>query len=82
MRLTEDYGVAPIGKILKELDGKNQYSYAEVLSLLRYQQDCTGGTRRLSKDALSKYHLQDYTTSYMSLKLYDNLTLQGGMLYE
>lgn len=73
LRLTEEYGVPSIAKVLRKLDDKNQYSYAEVLSLLRYQRDCATGTRRLAKDKLAKYHLEQYTSAYPNLKVYDEL---------
>lgn len=77
LRLTEEHGVSTIAKILKELDEKNQYSYAEVLSLLRYQKDCTTGTRRLAEDELTKYHIENYTVTHLNLKAYDELTGRG-----
>lgn len=73
LRLTEEHGVPAIAKVLKELDDKNQYSYAEVLSLLRYQRDCTTGTLRLAKDELAKYHLEHFTSTRPNLKSYDEL---------
>ena len=78
LKLTESYGLGPIGKILKELDWVSQYSYQSVLSLLRCQTEHTSGTRPLAEEHLEALKIGDIKTSHLPLSAYDSLVKEGG----
>ncbi|SDH60692.1 Transposase [Halanaerobium congolense] len=78
LRLTEEYSVPTIARILKELDQKNRYSYQDVLSVLRYQTQCTSGTQYLADDILKKLNIDHIHTTHLPLSEYDSLLVKGG----
>ncbi len=67
LKLTEGYGLDTIGKILKKLDEMNQYSYQAVLSLLRFQTECTKGTQPLAEEHLQALKIENIKTSHYSI---------------
>lgn len=81
LKLTEKHNVKSIGKVLKLLDDKNRYSYHDVLSLLRYQSQCTGGTQRLADKTLESLNIDNLKTTYLPLAAYDNLIEEGASRY-
>lgn len=73
LRLTKEHKVKIIAKILKELDDRNRYSYQDVLSMLRYQTQCTSGTDYLATEKLKSLNIDDITTTYLPLTTYNSL---------
>jgi len=67
LKLTQQYTVEVVAKVLKELDEKNRYSYQEVLSVLRYQTQHKPKTELLSEEKLKSLDVDKHTTTYMSL---------------
>lgn len=82
LKLTKDHTVKVIANILKDLDKKNRYSYQDVLSILRYQTQCTTGTASLTTDKLKALNLDQINTTYLPLSTYDNLLKEVGCAYE
>lgn len=82
LRLTKKHTVKVIAKILKELDDKNRYSYQDVLSILRYQTQCTTGTGYLASDKLKSLNIDHITTTYLPLTTYDSLLKEVGCTSE
>lgn len=76
LKLTKTYGVERIKKILKELDAGNRYSYEEVLSTLRYQEDSLQKIT-LSASTLESLGVQHIKSSHMPLAAYNALTKGG-----
>ena len=79
LRLTKEHTVKVIAKILKESDDKNRYSYQDILSILRYQTQCTTGTDYLALEKLKSLNIDQITTTYLPLATYDNLLKEGGV---
>ncbi|MCK9267919.1 MAG: hypothetical protein M0P14_04290, partial [Alkaliphilus sp.] len=80
LKLTEEYGLDAIGKILKKLNEMGQYSYQTVLSLIRCQTECTGGTQPLAEEYLNALNISNIKTSYLPLTTYNNLIKEEGCL--
>ena len=78
LKLTREHSVKTIAKILKELDQKNRYSYQDVLSVLRYQIQCTSGTAYLADEILKDMNINHIHTTYLSLNEYNSLLRKGG----
>lgn len=78
LKLTQDHGLDTIGKILGQLHAANQYSYQSVLSLLRCQTECTGGTKPLAEKHLDALKINSIKTSHLPLSAYDNLVREDG----
>jgi len=79
LRLTQEYSVETIAKILKELDEKNRYSYQDVLSVLRYQTQTQGNKRQLSEEELESLNVSKITTTYIPLAIYNDLLHGSGV---
>ena len=79
LKLTENYGLGTIDKILKKLDEAGQYGYQAVLSLLRCETECTRGSRPLAEEHLQQLKLGDIKTSHLPLSAYNSL-VEGGAL--
>jgi len=73
LRLTEEYSVSRIAKILKELDENGRYSYQDVLSILRYQQQSSYQPKPLSQGILENLDISSFEISSTSLAAYDDL---------
>jgi transposase len=82
LRLTEGHTVKVIAKILKELNEKNCYSYQDVLSILRYQTQCTAGVECLTTEKLKSLSIDHITTTYLPLIAYDKLLKEVGCTNE
>ena len=78
LKLTQQYTVEVVAKVLKELDEKNRYSYQEVLSVLRYQTQHKPKTELLSEEKLKSLDVDKHTTTYMSLSTYNELLRKVG----
>ena len=76
LKLTQTYGVERIRKILKDLDAENRYSYEEVLSILRYQEDLPKKII-LNANTLETLGVGHIKSSHMPLAAYDALTKGG-----
>lgn len=77
LKLTDNYGVGTISKIFKKLNEAGQYSYQAVLSILRYQAECTRGTMPLAEEHLKSLNIDGIRTSYLPLSAYDSLVKEG-----
>ncbi len=77
LRLTEKYTITGIGKILRKLDQKGRYSYQDVLSYLRYQQENKYQPSSLSQDVLNDLDIGSIKTSSVPLSVYDELIREG-----
>ncbi|HZK26521.1 MAG TPA: IS21 family transposase [Thermoclostridium sp.] len=78
LKLTEEYGLGAIGKILNQLDKASHYSYQSVLSLLRCQTEYTSGTKPLAERYLDTLGIGDVRTSHLPLVAYDSLANERG----
>ena len=78
LRLTQEYSVERIAKILEELDEKNRYSYQDVLSILRYQTQTQGNKRQLSDEELESLNVSKISTTYLPLVIYNDLLQESG----
>jgi len=76
LRLTKPYGIEKVTKILKKLDAKNRYSYEEVISTLRYQEESSGRIT-LSDNTLKALGVIHIRSSHIPLNQYDSL-MGGG----
>ena len=77
LKLTEEHTIKTIEKILKDLDEKNLYGCQNVLSLLRYQTQCTNGTSKLAEDKVKTLDLRHIKTTYLPLDNYNDLIKEG-----
>jgi len=73
LKLTEEYKIEVIARILKELDEKNRYSYQDVLSTLRYQMQAERNTKTVSVEKLKSLNVDKLTTTHLSLETYNEL---------
>ncbi len=78
LKSTQQYSVEIVAKLLKDLRGKNRYSYQDVLSLLRFQTQNRPKTELLSKEKLKSLGIDKQTTTYMSLSTYNELLRKVG----
>lgn len=80
LKLTKNYGIDRIKKILLDLDNINRYSYEEVLSELRHEMD-PHHKIVLSQNTLQKLGVEDIESSHLPLREYDAL-IKGGEMHE
>ena len=76
LKLTKLHGIDKIKGILKELDALNKYSYEEVLSILRFQEEETI-RKNIPKNILESMGLEDIKSSLPQISQY-NALIQGG----
>ena len=76
LKLTKTYGVDRIKEILKDLHKENRYSFEEVISILRYQDDSRVKTV-LSYSTLVSLGVEHIKSSHIPLSQYDSL-VKGG----
>lgn len=79
LKLTKTYGIDRIKKILKQLDASNRYSYEEVLSILRYEED-PHYRITLSTSTLESLGVEHIKSSYTPLVEYNTLTKGGEII--
>lgn len=77
LRLTETYGVEAIAKLLRSLAKDFRFSYQEVLSCLREQQEIKIQALPLAKEVLATYGLESYHWEKPSLQEYTCLLDSG-----
>ena len=70
LRLTERYGVKEVGCILQFLASQNRYSYEDVMSHLRFQQEKREEIPGLSESILAVNSLSTYTWNKPTLAPY------------
>lgn len=76
LKLTKTYGIDRIKGILKDLHKENRYSYEEVLSTLRYQED-SRVSKALNYSTLVSLGVEHIKSSHIPLSQYDSL-VKGG----
>lgn len=77
LRLTETYGVDTIAQVLRSLAKAYRYSYQEVLSCLREQQEIKIQAPPLAEQVLIHYGLEAYRWKKPSLQAYACLLTPG-----
>jgi len=77
LRLTETYGVEAIAKLLRSLAKDFRFSYQEVLSCLREQQEIKIQAPPLTREVLATYGLGSYQWEKPSLQEYTCLLDSG-----
>lgn len=76
LKLTKTYGIDRVKGILKDLHKENRYSYEEVLSTLRYQED-SNASKALNYSTLVSLGVEHIKSSHIPLSQYDSL-VNGG----
>lgn len=76
LKLTKDNGIEKIGLILKKLDKSNRYSYEEVLSTLRYEEDKID-KKYIPKEILESMGISNIESSSPKISQYNSL-IKGG----